>query len=83
MGYHGDMGYELNFSAYQVGNKKYLWGKREYEILELWVKRASTGKMSGNAASVNTSEVTSGMGKLRGHSTRVAQRQRRGIKNTH
>src|SRR6266852_2040688 len=42
MGYHRCMGYGLGFSAYQVGNKKYLWGKREYGISELWVKRAST-----------------------------------------
>ena len=41
MGYHRGMGYGLGFSAYQVGNKMNIWGKREYGISELWVKRAS------------------------------------------
>src|SRR6266852_2255738 len=36
-----------------------------------------SGKTSENAASANTSDVASGVGKSRGHSTRVARRQRK------
>ena len=42
MGYHGCMGYLPGFFAYQVGNLKNIWVKREYGLSELWVKRAST-----------------------------------------
>jgi hypothetical protein len=31
-----------DFSAYQVGNLRFVWGKREYGVSGLWVKRAST-----------------------------------------
>jgi hypothetical protein len=31
-----------DFSAYQVGNSRFVWGKREYGVSGLWVKRAST-----------------------------------------
>jgi hypothetical protein len=43
------MGYErvwafrmLGCPKYQVGNLKNVWGKREYGLSGLWVKRAST-----------------------------------------
>src|SRR6266852_5711816 len=38
---------------------------------------AHRGKTSENAASANTSDVASGVGKSRGHSTRVARRRRK------
>jgi hypothetical protein len=36
------MGYQSGFPTYQVSNSKNVWGKREYGLSGLWVKRAST-----------------------------------------
>ena len=42
MDYCGFMGYDIHFSANQLGGPKKVWGIREYGLLELWVKRELT-----------------------------------------
>ena len=42
MDYCGFMGYDIHFSANQLGGPKKVWGIREYGLLELWVKKELT-----------------------------------------